>query len=189
MTVRNNWVETGFAMLNGAPTVLTLVEKGARPHEVRIELPAAWKGIATALMPISGSATAFRADDFDTLVDRPIIAGNPVTRTFTVDGKRHVLALESDPSLFEADRAASDAQKIVEAARKAMGPFLYPHYYFLNIVVDRDDGLEHKNSFLTMSGRYTTRTHRSYLSWLSLVAHDVDDEILAIDGVRVRAEG
>ena len=49
MTVRNNWVEAGFAMLNGAPTFLTLVEKGPRPHEVRIELPAAWKGIETAL--------------------------------------------------------------------------------------------------------------------------------------------
>jgi predicted metalloprotease with PDZ domain len=34
MTVRNNWVETGFAMINGAPTFLTLVERAARPHEV-----------------------------------------------------------------------------------------------------------------------------------------------------------
>ena len=45
MTVRNNWVEAGFAMLNGAPTFLTLAERAARPHEVRIELPAAWKGV------------------------------------------------------------------------------------------------------------------------------------------------
>src|SRR5262245_8593842 len=29
MTVRNNWVESGFAMLNGAPTFLTLVEGSA----------------------------------------------------------------------------------------------------------------------------------------------------------------
>ncbi len=28
MTVRNNWVEAGFAMLNGAPTFITLVETG-----------------------------------------------------------------------------------------------------------------------------------------------------------------
>ena len=39
MTVRNNWVEAGFAMINGAPTFLTLVERAARPHEVRVELP------------------------------------------------------------------------------------------------------------------------------------------------------
>jgi predicted metalloprotease with PDZ domain len=172
MTVRNNWVDAGFAMLNGAPTFLTLVGGGQRPHEVRLDLPAAWKGSATALTPIAGAAHAYRAEDFDTLVDSPIIAGNPVTRTFTVDGKTHVLVLEGDPSLFDADRAAADTQRIVEAGRKAMGPFLYPHYYFLNMVVDAGGGLEHKNSFLTMSSRYTTRTHRSYMNWLSLVAHE-----------------
>jgi predicted metalloprotease with PDZ domain len=172
MTVRNNWVEAGFAMLNGAPTFITLVGGGQRPHEVRLELPPTWKGTATALMPIAGAQHAYRAEDFDTLVDSPIVAGNPVTRTFTVDGKSHVLVLEGDPSLFDADRAAVDIQKIVEAGRRAMGPLLYPHYYFLNMVVDTGGGLEHKNSFLTMSGRYTTRTHRSYMNWLSLVAHE-----------------
>jgi predicted metalloprotease with PDZ domain len=40
------------------------------------------------------------------------------------------------------------------------------------MVVDAGGGLEHKNSFLTMSGRYTTRTRRSYMNWLSLVAHE-----------------
>jgi predicted metalloprotease with PDZ domain len=172
MTVRTNWVEAGFAMLNGAPTFLTLVERGPRPHEVRIELPAGWKGSATALMPMAGSPHAYRADDFDTLVDSPIVVGNPVTREFAVEGKKHVLVLEGDPSLFDADRAASDVQKIVEAGRRAMGPLLYPHYYFLNMVVDTGGGLEHKNSFLTMSSRFTTRTHRSYVNWLSLVAHE-----------------
>ena len=53
MTVRNNWVEAGFAMLNGAPTFITLVERAARPHEVRVELPAAWKRVETALEPVS----------------------------------------------------------------------------------------------------------------------------------------
>lgn len=172
MTVRNNWVESGFAMINGAPTFLTPVGGGRRAHQVRVELPAGWKSIATALVPISGESHAYVADDFDTLVDSPIIIGNPVTRTFTVDGKTHVLALEGDPSLFDIDRAAADTQRIVEAGRKAMGPLLYPHYYFLNMVVETGGGLEHKNSFLTMSGRYTTRTHRSYMNWLSLVAHE-----------------
>ncbi|MCC7126785.1 MAG: M61 family metallopeptidase [Acidobacteria bacterium] len=172
MTVRNNWVESGFAMLNGAPTFLTLADKTPRPHEVRIELPAGWKSTATALMPIAGTPNAYRAEDFDTLVDSPIIAGSPVTREFTVDGKKHVLVLEGDPSLFDADRAAADARKIVEASRDAMGPLLYPHYYFLNMVVDTGGGLEHKNSFLTMSNRFTTRTHRSYLGWLGLLAHE-----------------
>jgi len=172
MTVRNNWVEAGFAMLNGAPTFLTLVEREPRPHEVRLELPAGWTGTATALVPVPGAAHVYRAADFDTLVDSPIIAGTPVTREFTVEGTRHVLALEGDPAFFDADRAVPDVQKIVQASRAVMGPFLYPHYYFLNMVVDAGGGLEHKNSFLTMSSRFATRTRRAYLSWLSLVAHE-----------------
>jgi predicted metalloprotease with PDZ domain len=172
MTVRNNWVEAGFAMLNGAPTFLTLLERGPRPHEVRIELPAAWKAASTPLMPIAGTALAYRADDFDTLVDSPIIAGNPVVREFTVDGKRHALVLEGDPAFFDADRAAADVQKIVVAAKAVMGPYLYPHYYFFNIVGAGGGGLEHKNSFLGMTDRFTTRTRGAYLGWLSLVSHE-----------------
>ena len=172
MTVRNNWVESGFAMINGAPTFLTLVERAVRPHEVRIELPALWQSVQTPLMPLAGAANAFRADDYDTIVDSPIIIGNPVVREFTVDGKKHALVLEGDPSLFDADKAAADVKKIVEAGRAVMGPLLYPHYYFLNMIVEAGGGLEHKNSFLGMAGRYTTRTHRAYMGWLGLIAHE-----------------
>jgi predicted metalloprotease with PDZ domain len=172
MTVRNNWVESAFAMLNGAPTFITLVERAARPHEVRIELPAAWKRVETALEPVSGSPHTFRAADFDTLVDSPIIIGNPLTRDFTVDGKRHALVFEGDTALIDADRAVADVQKIVVAARNVMGPLQYPHYYFLNMVTESGGGLEHKNSFLGMTGRFTTRSDRAYKGWLGLIAHE-----------------
>ena len=62
MTVRNNWIEAGFAMINGAPTFLTLVEpRIARPHEVRVELPGSWKGVQTPLIPVANTPNAFRA--------------------------------------------------------------------------------------------------------------------------------
>ena len=34
MSVRTNWVETDFALLNGAPTFITLADLSPRPHEV-----------------------------------------------------------------------------------------------------------------------------------------------------------
>jgi predicted metalloprotease with PDZ domain len=172
MTVRNNWVEAGFAMLNGAPTFITLVERAARPHEVKIELPAAWKRVETALEPVSGSANTFRADNFDTLVDSPIIIGNPLTRDFTVDGKKHTVLFEGDTTLIDADKAATDVQKIVVAAKNVMGPLQYPHYHFLTMVVEQGGGLEHKNSFLGMAGRFMTRTDAAYKGWLGLIAHE-----------------
>jgi predicted metalloprotease with PDZ domain len=175
MTVRNNWIETAFAMINGAPTFISLVEpqRVARPHDVRLELAAGWKAAATALMPVPGQPQTYRAEDFDTLVDSPILIGNPVVREFQVAGKRHYLVLEGEPQFFDIDRAAKDVQKIVEASGQIMGNrFDYPHYYFLNVVTDAGGGLEHKNSFLVMTGRYTTRSHRAYLGWLGLVAHE-----------------
>jgi predicted metalloprotease with PDZ domain len=172
MTVRNNWIESGFAMLNGAPTFISLVDGLTRPHEVRIELPAAWKTSATALMP-AASPHSYRAEDFDTLVDSPIILGNPVMREFTVAGKPHYLVLEGDAAFFDADRAIADLQKIVEAGGNVFGNrFDYPHYYFLNMVTEAGGGLEHKNSFLGMSSRFTTRTPRAYRAWLGLLAHE-----------------
>src|SRR5690606_34984209 len=124
MTVRNNWIEADFAMLNGAPTFITLVEPpGAppRPHEVRIEPASGWKSSATAMTPVAGQPHTYRAEDFDTLVDSPIVIGNPVTREFTVAGKRHVVVFEGDTRFLDIDRMAADTQKIVEAGGQVMG--------------------------------------------------------------------
>jgi predicted metalloprotease with PDZ domain len=172
MTVRNNWIESAFAMLNGAPTFITLVERAARPHEVKIELPAAWKRVETALEPVSGSPNTFRAPDFDTIVDSPIIVGNPVTREFTVDGKRHVVLFEGDPAMIDADLVAADVQKIVNAAKNVMGTLPYPHYHFLSMVTEASGALEHKNSYLGMTNRFATRTHAAYMSFLGTLAHE-----------------
>ena len=70
LTVRTNFVEAAFASLNGAPTFLTLVEKGVkRPHEVRLELPKGWKGSYSGMAEIGPNH--FRAADYDELVDCP----------------------------------------------------------------------------------------------------------------------
>jgi predicted metalloprotease with PDZ domain len=172
MTVRNNWIDAGMAILNGAPTFLSLADSAPRPHDVTIEKPAAWSTISTALEPVAGRANTYRADDYDTLVDSPITLGNPLTRTFMVDGRPHTLVFGGDHQFVDADRAAADVEKIVKAGGQVMGRYAYPHYHFLNMVTGVGGGLEHKNSFLTMSNLYITRTRGAYLDWLSLVAHE-----------------
>src|SRR6058998_49844 len=49
MSVRTNWVETDFALLNGAPTFITLADDGIRPHDVQLLLPEGWKTSITGL--------------------------------------------------------------------------------------------------------------------------------------------
>jgi predicted metalloprotease with PDZ domain len=159
-------------MLNGAPTFITLVERAARPHEVRVELPAAWKRVETALEPVSGSPNTFRAPDFDTIVDSPIIIGNPVTREFIVDGKKHTVVFEGDTAMIDADRVAADVQKIVNQGKAVMGSLPYPHYHFMTMVTEASGALEHKNSYLGMTNRFATRTRGAYLGFIGTLAHE-----------------
>ena len=130
------------------------------------------EGVATALLPIAGTPHAYRAEDFDTLVDSPIILGNPVIAQVHSRRQEHTLVLEGDPSLFDADRAAADVEKIVEAGGAGWAPLTTRTTTSSTWWCDTGGGLEHKNSFLTMSSRFTTRTPRSYVGWLSLVAHE-----------------
>ena len=46
---RTDWVDESFALINGAATYITLLERGRRPHEVTLELPASWHQSLTAL--------------------------------------------------------------------------------------------------------------------------------------------
>jgi predicted metalloprotease with PDZ domain len=173
MTVRNNWVEAGFAMLNGAPTYLTLVESGARPHEVRLELPAAWKTSVTGMPDApDGAPHHYLAPDYDTLVDCPIVAGNPAIHQFSVDGKPHLLVDLGEGGVFDGERAAHDLERIVLADRQLWGTLPYDKYVFFNLLVSASGGLEHKNSVMMMASRWATGTREKYLAWLSLASHE-----------------
>ena len=52
-----------------------------------------WRGSATALTPIAGQPDAYTAEDFDTLVDSPILIGNPIRREFQVGGTPHYVEI------------------------------------------------------------------------------------------------
>lgn len=173
MTVRNNWVEQDFAMLNGAATFLTRVHNNAVPHGVRIELPGTWKKIVTALPPhADGDVGHFVASDFDTLVDSPWLLGNPAIREFEVGGKNHVLATEGGGEIWDGARAAADTQKLVETNLALWGSLPYGRYVFINLLTEGRGGLEHKDSTVLMASRWAARQRSDYVSWLGLVSHE-----------------
>jgi predicted metalloprotease with PDZ domain len=174
MSVRTNWVEADFALLNGAPTFLTLVEDGPRPHDVQVILPPNWSAIMTGLAarPELGEH-GYRAADFDTLVDTPLLAGNPTVHTFEVGGKRHYLVNQGEAGVWDGPRSASDAEKLVRAHWHLWGGRLpYDQYLFLNLLTEAGGGLEHRNSTVLMTNRWNTRGRKSYLDWLRLVSHE-----------------
>jgi predicted metalloprotease with PDZ domain len=112
------------------------------------------------------------AEDFDTLVDSPIYAGNARTWPFEVAGKPHLLVDEGEDGVWDGPRSAADAQKIVRTEVDFWGGAPYPRYVIFNLLTESGGGLEHKDACTLMSSRWRTRTREGYLEWLGLVAHE-----------------
>lgn len=172
-SVTTNWVGDDLAVLNGAATFLTLVENGKRPHDVHLELAPNWGRSMTALDAApDGKANHYRAADFDTLVDSPIVAGNLEVRAFDVDGSRHFVVNGGAFSGWDGQRAAADVQKLVEENRRLWGSLPFRRYVFLCVFRPGGGGLEHRDSTLVTASAAAMRTPASYLSWLNFVSHE-----------------
>jgi predicted metalloprotease with PDZ domain len=174
MSVRTNFIDASFALLNGAATFLTPVGELGRPHEVEVVPPAAWKSVITPLPGLSGgSGHTFRAPDFDTLVDSPIYAGNPEVHEFEVAGKKHLLVDEGGEGVWNGARAAADLERLVREEIAFWGFAPYPRYIFYNLLTEEGGGLEHKDSTVLMSSRYRARTREGRIDWLGLAGHEM----------------
>jgi predicted metalloprotease with PDZ domain len=191
MSVRTNWIEDGFALLNGAATFLTVRGAETRPHAVEVEVPGHWAGAWTGMdaqtpaadapspaadapppTPEAPSRFAFVAPDLDTLIDSPILAGSPAVHDFTVDGVPVALVNEGESGLWDGAKAAADAKAIVEAYRAMYGALPFDRYLFLNLITEARGGLEHKTSSVLMTSRYAFRQRSAYVNWLGLVSHE-----------------
>ena len=149
-SVTTNYVDREYGVLNGAPTFITLAETVKRPHEVRIELPSTWTRAMTGLDDLPGGVPhRFRAGDYETLVDSPILAGNPGVREFEVAGKTHYLVSVGNAEGWDADRATRDLAAFVEENYRFWGFLPYEKYLFLMMFRPGGGGLEHKNSNLS----------------------------------------
>jgi predicted metalloprotease with PDZ domain len=172
MGVRSNYIDPDFALLNGAATFISLAESAPRPHDVRIELPSGWTDVKTALTAVPGSPRTFRAADFDTLVDSPLVLGSPAVYPFTVDGVRHELVNVGDAGVWDGPKSARDIEQIVRAETAFWATIPYPSYLFLNVISEGSGAIEHKNSTVLMTSRWRTATRKPYLDWLSTAAHE-----------------
>ncbi len=173
LTVRTNWVEREFGVLNGAATFITLADDKPRVHQVRYLLPIGWQQAICALPAHPQHPHAFIATSFDDLVDSPVVLGNPQVADFEVDGIAHQLVTINGDGLWDNDAAAQDVRRIVETQREFWGSLPYEKYIFLNVISETRGGLEHDNSTLLMASRWTYRNPDRYRKWLGLVSHEL----------------
>jgi predicted metalloprotease with PDZ domain len=187
MSVQGNWVDADFAMMNGAANFIAPVDAGARPYEVRLELPAAWRKSISG-MKRGGAPHSYIAADFDELLDSPIYAGNAPIHEFEVDGKKHYLVNEGEGPMWDGPASARDVARIVAEFSRMWGGLPYDQYVFFNMIVESGGGLEHKNSTWMGASRWAygntadppepppgeegARRRANRLGWLGLVSHE-----------------
>lgn len=172
MGVRTNWVERDFAFLTGAATYLTRVDTLDRQHIVRLDATPNWPHVATSLAKQSDDTWVRVAKNFDELVDSPIVLGNIDVQSFECGGAKHYLASVGTDGLWNTKAAVKDVQRIVETEQKFWGEVPYAEYWFLNLATESGGGLEHDNSTVLMTSRWTMRQKSKYTDWLGLVSHE-----------------
>lgn len=173
MGVRTNWIEQEFAFLTGAATFLTREDWLDHPHIVRIDPIPGWPQVATSLAPLQpGDPWTRRAQDYHELVDSPMVMGRIDLQTQTIGGAAHHLATLGTDSMWDTSRAMRDVAKIVEFEQKFWGEVPYEQYWFLNLATETGGGLEHDNSCVLMTSRWTQKQKSKYIDWLSLVSHE-----------------
>ncbi len=172
-SVRTNWVDRSFALINGASTFLTIADGHENySYEVALELPPGWPTSVTTLEPLPDSSHHYRADNYDQLVDSPILAGDPAVYEFEVDGVPHRLVNVEEGGVWDGVKSVRDLGKIVSAASELWGGLPYEQYIFFNLLTGGGGGIEHKESTVLMSDRWATQSASSYLNWLDLAAHE-----------------
>jgi len=169
-SVRTNWVDGEFAVLNAAATFITRLTGRDRQYEIRLTLPVGWSKSLSSLT--TSAPNAFTAPDYDTLVDSPIVAGNPAVYEFSAGGRPHVLVDLSERGAWDGARVLADLQKVVGQNASMWGVVPYDRYYFFNVVGWSFNALEHKSAVMMGAPRGSLSTRDGYLRWLSVAAHE-----------------
>ncbi len=174
--VSSSWVESEFALINGAGVFLYSTESRDWPQEVMVNLPESWGEIQTSLKPILGPIEAgklYLSKDYDELVDSPIVAGNISVYRFERKGQGYRLVSAGETEFWDNQQAVQDLAEIVDAQQKFWGVNPFDRdYLFLNFPLEFKGGLEHDHSTVMMSSRWAMRNRPDYIKWLALVSHE-----------------
>lgn len=173
-TVRTNYVDDEMASIVGAATFMAPVGRLDLPADIELRLPPNWtQSVSTLPAHPSGQEHRYVATDFGELIDSPIVAGTPEMRSFRAGDVEHRVVFFGALGGWDVERAASDIERIVQAHRTFWGVMPYERYTFFNLLLDDRGGLEHRNSALLMSERWTQRDPKKLRKWLGLVSHEL----------------
>ncbi|MFN7950908.1 MAG: PDZ domain-containing protein [bacterium] len=172
LSVRTSHLDDTHAFWNGVTLFVYAQETRFRPALLEIEVPSGWK-VATTLERVADATDAWRADDYDHLVDCPVEVGAHRDVRFEVDGIPHEIAVWGDGNV-DLEGLRRDLATLVAAARDTMGGLPYRRYLFVvHLAEKRGGGLEHRDSCVLHYPRFGFRPRRTYEEFLDLASHEL----------------
>ena len=175
MTVRTNWVDNSFAFINGASTFMRPLGRDDETHKIEMILPSDWSASAASITKAKFRKNIYIADDWDEIMDSPMVAGN--IQILEVPAKTpkypHYLVQVGDTDAWDNEKALQAVADIVDVQQEFWGtdPFEKP-YYFLNVIADARGGLEHKHNTALMHRRFAMQSRDDWVNWMGLVGHE-----------------
>ncbi len=167
-SVRTNEVNSDHAFLQSTATFLRHAPSADGPHHVRVDAPAGW----SVFTGLTGDADGWVAADYDELADCPLEVGPHEAVPFSVRGVPHRMVLAGAHDL-DVERLRDDVTSICEEMATVFDTMPFQDYTFLFLIVDDGGGgLEHRNSSVCMTSRWTLGKTDRYRRFLSLVAHE-----------------
>ena len=170
LNVSSSWASRAFSLLNGASVFLYTEQSRDLPQLLEIVSDT---GEVFTAMPPAGQGGAYRAADYDELVDNPVVVAKAPSYRFIYEDQEYVLLNVGENESWDGQKAARDVEKIVAETQSfwRTNPLKRP-YWFLNFAVEAKGGLEHDHSTVIMTGRRQMRDRDDYIKWLGIVAHE-----------------
>ncbi|MGD9021820.1 MAG: hypothetical protein PVF46_08485 [Lysobacterales bacterium] len=170
LNVSTSWASREFTLINGASVFLYTEASMALPQLLVVEAGGE-RGDAFSALP--GTAGAFRAANYDELVDNPVVVAPAPAFRFVHDDHEYVLLNVGHNESWDGQKAAGDVRKIVAEMQSFwdINPLQRP-YWFMNLAVGGRGGLEHDHSTVIISNRRAMRDRNTYIAWLGVVAHE-----------------
>ncbi len=186
LSVRGAHLDTGHGFFNGTSVFLCVHGQENAPCLVDIERPQGgsyrdWR-VATAL-PTAGAKRygfgAYRADNYDELIDHPVEMGTFSLATFRARGVPHDVAITGRHDC-DLKRLTDDLKRIAEYQIDFFGGTApMKRYVFLVTAVGEGyGGLEHRASTALLCSRYdlpcasVEKQDDRYLTFLGLASHE-----------------
>ena len=180
-SVRTAFLNAWRGFFNNTSLCLRVEGREAEPHRIELgTLPRGWE-VATAMEP--DGPRAWRAADYDELVDHPFELGSFWRGRFELAGVPHEFVVAGAWPGFDGDRLLADTRRICEAQIQfwhgPKGKPPYPRYVFmLNVVEEGYGGLEHRASTALIANRRdlprpgVTASSDGYVTLLGLISHE-----------------